>query len=50
MTDEKNVQMPLLPKHTNRLERVPKTGKRKSEAGEMQKLREEVYLQGEGKK
>ena len=48
MADGKNVQMPLLPKHTNHLERVPKTGKRKSETEEVQEMREEVHLQGEG--
>jgi hypothetical protein len=35
MTDGKNIQMPLLPKHPNHLERVPKIGKRQDEAEEV---------------
>jgi len=50
MTDGKIVQMPLLQKHTNHLERVPNTSKGKSEAEEVQELREKVHLQGEGPK
>jgi hypothetical protein len=48
MTDGKNIQMPILPKHTDHLERIPQIGQRKSEAEELQEMREEVHIQAEG--
>ena len=47
MIDGKYIQMPLLPKHTNNLERIPQIGERKSQAEEVQEMREEVHLQAE---
>jgi hypothetical protein len=50
MTDGKNVQMLLLPKHTNYLERVPKTGQRQGQTEKVQEMRQEIYPQGEDQK
>jgi hypothetical protein len=43
----KTVQMSLLPKHPNNLERIQAIGQREGEAKEMQELWEEVHCQGE---
>ena len=50
MNDERNIQMPLLPKHTNHLERVPGVGQRQGQAEKVQEVRQEIYSQGEGQK
>ena len=49
MIDGKNIQMPLLPKHANNLERLPNLGQRQGQTEKVQEMRKEVHLQGEGK-
>ena len=39
MTDENNIQMPLLSKHTNHLERLPKIGQRQGQTEKVQEMR-----------
>jgi hypothetical protein len=43
----KTLQMSLLPKRTNNMERIPTIGQRESEAKEVQKVWKEVHSQGE---
>jgi len=43
MNDERNIQMPLLPKHTTNLERVPKTGQRQGQTEKVQEMPQKIY-------
>jgi hypothetical protein len=42
--------MPLLPECTNHLERLPNLGQRQGQVEDMQEMRTEVHIQGEGDK
>ena len=42
--------MPLLPKHTNYLERIPNPGQRQGQVEEMQEMWKEIHRQREGNK
>jgi hypothetical protein len=44
----KNIQMPLLPKLANHLERIPGVGQRQGQTEKVQEMREKIYPQGEG--
>jgi hypothetical protein len=46
----KNIQMPILSKHTNHLERAPKPGPRQGQTEKMQEVRQKIYIQGGAKK
>ena len=44
----KNIQMPILPKHTNHLERLPNFGQKQGQTEKVQEMRSKIYLQGKG--
>ena len=50
MNDERNIQMPLLSKRKNHLERVPGVGQRQGQAEKVQEMPQKIYPRERAKK
>jgi len=50
INDEENIQMPLLQKHRDDMERIPDVNQRQSQTAKVQQMRKEIHLQEEGQK